>query len=362
MNMQVRSNPKIKGGNAAIWLSIALFTVGCVGLGYYLFKNPPRQKAASTEKTPFITPITDTPTPTPFPFQEMTIPALREHEYKSKLGKLEMISQNSNFTAYLTSYDSDGLKINAYLTMPKGEQPPEGWPAVVFVHGYIPPEEYSTTSDYISYVNFLANRGLVVFKIDLRGHGKSEGEPLGAYYSEGYVVDTLNAYEALQNAEFVNNKRVGLWGHSMGGNIVFRSMVVNRNVPKTIIWSGAVYTYEDFQEYKVQDNSYQPPPEDSENVKRREKLAETYGGFDTESNFWQQVVPTNYLEGVTGEIQLHHALDDTVVDVGYSRNLVNLLNEAGIKSSLYEYPSGGHNITGASFTQAMQRSSDFLNK
>jgi len=100
------------------------------------------------------------------------------------------------------------------MTFPKTKSETGKFPAIVFVHGYIPPQEYKTTVNYVSYVDYLAKNGFMVFKIDLRGHGDSEGEAGGAYYSDDYVVDTLNAVEALRSSDFVDPERIGLWGHT----------------------------------------------------------------------------------------------------------------------------------------------------
>jgi len=59
-------------------------------------------------------------------------------------------------------------------------------------------------------------------------------------------------------------------------------------------------------------------------------------------------------------LDLHHAIDDEVVDIGYSRNLNELLNKASVPHEFYEYQSGGHNISNGSFTQAMQRTVEFF--
>lgn len=134
----------------------------------------------------------------PNKFEELTIPYLRSRSYFGELGEKKLYEEKNQYNSYLTSYKSDGLKINGLLTVPKGDMPSGGWPAVVFVHGYIPPALYKTTEKYLEYVDHLAKSGLVVFKIDLRGHGESEGEPGGAYYSADYVIDVLNAYSALQ--------------------------------------------------------------------------------------------------------------------------------------------------------------------
>ena len=293
------------------------------------------------------------------PFYEMTIPYLRQRDFNSELNSFKKVYERESFTAYTTSYDSEGFKVNGLLTLPKGEMPADGWPAVIFVHGYIPPAQYRTLEKYEDYVNYLAGRGLVVFKIDLRGHDRSEGVAHGAYYSADYVIDTLNAHSALKNFDLVNSERIGLWGHSMAGNVVFRSFVAS-DISKVVIWAGAVYSYEDFQTYRISDNSYQPPPQETERRRRREVLFNTHGEFDPDDDFWKQVVPTNYLEDKSGYVQIHHATDDNVVDIRYSRNLIQILEETDVTSTLFEYPSGGHNISGSYFTQAMQRTADLL--
>src|SRR3989338_6441415 len=187
------------------------------------------------------------------PFKELTIPYLRDREYKSTIGSLELVTQNANYTTYLTNYMSDGLKINGLLTKPTGNQPKEGWPAIIFIHGYIPPTQYVTLEKYVDHVDYLAKSGFVVFKIDLRGNGESEGEAGGAYYSSDYIIDVLNAVNALENSNFVKKNSIGLWGHSMAGNIVLRSIAVNTNISAAVIWAGAVYSYEDFQKYGLND-------------------------------------------------------------------------------------------------------------
>ncbi|MCA9369449.1 MAG: alpha/beta fold hydrolase [Pseudomonadales bacterium] len=300
------------------------------------------------------------PSPTPFPFQEMTIPYLRSRSFTSSLGKLQQYQSTGTYTSYITKYDSDGLTINALLTIPKGEVPPNGFPAVVFIHGYIPPESYRTTERYDSHIDYLARSGIVVLKIDLRGHGDSEGVASGAYYSGNYVIDTLNAYAALETQEYVDSTNIGLWGHSMAGNVVLRAVAAKKNIAKAVIWAGAVYTYDDFAEYRISDASYSPPETNSVRSREREQFRDMYGSYTTDSWFWQQVPATNYLDEVTTAIQVHHAVNDDVVSIEYSRGLAEILKKTTIPFELYEYQSGGHNITGTAFTQAMQRTTDFF--
>ncbi|MDQ3099443.1 MAG: alpha/beta fold hydrolase [bacterium] len=337
-------------------LCIGVLAAGCT-------QNTPKYISPESSNAP-IEAIKQQPVgaSTPIPFGDMTIPGLREKTYNSSLQNLQTISESADYTSYLTNYSSEGLKINALITQPKGEKPPGGWPAIVFVHGYIPPNLYRTTEKYVEYVNYLASNGFVVLKIDLRGHGSSEGEAGSGYYSSDYVLDTLNAYTALENVDFVDKNKIGLWGHSMAGNILLRTFAVKPEIPAVVIWAGAGFTYQDLRDYRINDNSYQAQPSDSPSQRRRQELFNTHGQFDPHKDFWKQVTPSNYLTDLRGAIQLNHAVDDNVVSINYSRNLNNLLDATSVVHELKEYPSGGHNINGSSFTQALQNTIEFYRK
>jgi hypothetical protein len=114
----------------------------------------------TTSNTPSPTPsptITLTPTPTLDP---MDIRAMRMTPYPGSDITIEQeLDRGANYRRYYASYLSQGLKIYALLTIPDGEQPATGWPAIVFNHGYIPPAQYRTTERYVAYVDWLARSG-----------------------------------------------------------------------------------------------------------------------------------------------------------------------------------------------------------
>lgn len=345
-------------------LPIAIGLIFGLGWLVYYFNSPKLTKSGMQQNANKIVDQASLINPllTETPFADMTIPYLRQRNYDGDLGEFKQVSETSTYTSYLTNYTSDGLKINALLTEPKGDMPTGGWPAVVFVHGYIPPTQYATLEKYEDYINYLARNGLVVFKIDLRGHGDSEGDASGAYYSGDYIVDTLNARAALKKADLVNAEKVGLWGHSMAGNVILRSLATDHSIPAAVVWAGAVYTYQDFVDFGIQDDSYRPPSTQTDRQKRRQELFDTYGQFDAAHEFWSKIVATNYLEGYKGAIQLHHAINDDVVSVEYSQNLAPILENMGIKNEYHEYNTGGHNISNPSFSQAMKSTVEFFKR
>jgi alpha-beta hydrolase superfamily lysophospholipase len=85
--------------------------------------------------------------------------------------------------------------------------------AVLLVHGFA---EHSARYDNV--VRAWCERGLVVARFDLRGHGRSEG-PRGHIDSfADYLRDVTDVLSALgKNAVWPGSKKPVLFGHSMGG-------------------------------------------------------------------------------------------------------------------------------------------------
>src|SRR3972149_9515991 len=108
---------------------------------------------------------------------ELSIDYLRSLDFPgSDLVVEQTLTPGSNYQRYIVSYQSEGLKIYALLTVPNGNPPAGGFPAIGFNHGYIPPPEDRTTERYIAYTDAFSRNGYVLFRPDSRGHGNSEGE------------------------------------------------------------------------------------------------------------------------------------------------------------------------------------------
>jgi dipeptidyl aminopeptidase/acylaminoacyl peptidase len=295
---------------------------------------------------------------------DLTIAALRERQIDgSDIIFGPMLANGPNYARYLVSYVSEGNNIYGLLTVPFGEVPPGGFKAIVFVHGYIPPDLYRTTERYVAYVNTLASHGFVVFKIDLRGHGNSQGEATGAYYSPGYTIDAIAAFKSLQKLDFVDPDGIGMWGHSMAGNIVMRALLVEPDIKAAVIWAGAVYSYADFVTYRISDPSRPPSTgEESPSRRRNREIMQTYGQPDLSVPYWRAVSLTENIDYLQTPLQIHHALNDPVVNVGYSYDLVSVLAQHDKVYEFYTYEGGGHDIDSPYFETAMLRTIEFFQK
>lgn len=283
------------------------------------------------------------------------------------------LAPGSNYKRYYASYLSEGYKVYGLLTIPNSPQPEDGFPAIVFNHGYIPPAQYTTEGYYVAYVDALARNNFVVFKIDFRGNAKSEGVSSGTYFSSSYMIDALSALRALQKYEAVDPKRIGMWGHSMSGNLLLRAMLVSDDVKAGVIWAGAVYSYADFGKYGISDSSYRGAPrqgiprvvvpdKNRETSEEVQKVRSDPDSIDFSSDFWRAISLTSNIKYLTKPIQLHHSVNDDVVNINYSRELAKVLAENNKEHEIYEYAGGGHNITSPYFDVAMQRTVDFFIK
>jgi len=300
-----------------------------------------------------------TPTPVPHP---MEIMAMRAGSYPgSDILIEEELPPGGNYRRYYASYLSEGLKIYALLTIPNGEMPAGGWPAIVFNHGYIPPEQYRTTERYIAYVDQLALSGYVVFRIDYRGHDRSEGEPTGAYGDPGYTIDVLNAVSSLQRHPQVNPEKIGMWGHSLGGFLTLRAMVISDQIKAGVIWAGVVGSYPDLLYNWRRSSSFVAPTPRPGSRRWREYWLELYGTPEENPAFWDSVSANSYLADLSGPLQLHHGTADESVPLEFSQTLYNQIMSTGGDVEFYTYDGDDHNLANY-FNSAMYRTIDFYDR
>lgn len=298
----------------------------------------------------------------------LSIESLRKGEYPgSEITIEQTLSPGSNYQRYIASYKSEGLKIYALLTIPdrdpsaSPQDDNKKYPVIVFNHGYIPPKEYSTTEKYVAYTDAFSRAGYIVFKPDFRGHGNSEGQASGGYGSNGYTIDVLNAVASIKKYPGVNTNRIGMWGHSMGGYITLRNMVVSKDIKAGVIWAGVVGSYPDLIN-RWRRTNFSPPPQLSQGARRwRQQLTEEYGTPEQNPDFWNKLSANSYLQDTSGPIQLHHGTADSSVPLEFSQKLNDQLKAEGKEVEIYTYEGDDHNLAN-NLGLALQRSVEFFNK
>lgn len=246
-------------------------------------------------------------------------------------------------------YLSEGLKIYGLLTIPRTPAPQGGYPAVLFVHGYVPPAQWSTVKSYATYQPPLARAGFVTFKPDLRGHGRSEGTGT-AHFSDAYTLDLLAALGTLRSHPGVNPERIGYWGHSNGGKLGLRLLVSRSEIKAYSLWAGVVGSYKDMLETWNAKIRFLRVPNQATLAQR----------LPTENpEFWNPRDPHFFLNQAAGGVEIQHAVGDASVPVELSRSLNTALLKAGKTPVYHEYPGDDHNIS-RNYRTAWARTVEFF--
>ena len=288
----------------------------------------------------------------------LTIDYLRSLEFPgSDLVIEQTLAPGDNYARYVASYQSEGFKILGLLTVPNGDAPADGWPAIIFNHGYIPPEVYRTTERYVAYQDGFARNGYVTFKSDYRGHGFSEGEARSSYGTPDYVIDVLNATAAVKQLSYVDPARIGMWGHSMGGYVTVRAMLADPDIKVGVIWAGVVASYPDIMTRWTRTSVPATIPQRAR--RWREELQAEYGTPEENPDFWASISANTFVDELPGPIQLHHGTADGSVPLLFSELLRDDIEAAGGEVELFSYAGDDHNLS-QSFNTAMARSVAFF--
>ena len=128
---------------------------------------------------------------------------------------------------------SDGQRIDGSLVTP--EKMRGNHPGVIFFHGMT-----SSERGYIPIAQRLAKKGIVAMTLSLRGHGSSEGD-FNKLTVNDAVVDGFSAYDFFLQQDFVDKKRIGLCGTSVGA-AVGSIMSSKREVKSLVLRVPATYT------------------------------------------------------------------------------------------------------------------------
>jgi alpha-beta hydrolase superfamily lysophospholipase len=327
------------------------------------------------------TPIQPAWSTDPHPLQ---IEIEREWSYPgSEITFEETLPSRPTYDQYIVSSRSDGYKIYAYMAIPNGTKPETGWPSIILNHGYHLPATYVTTENYIAFMDVLSRSGYIVLKPDYRAHGKSEGpRPVGGGYgSPDYMVDVLNAVASIKAYKGADPNRIGMVGHSMGGAITLRAMVVSKDIKAGVIWSGVVAPYSTLGYRWNRSVNATPSPAiptlPTSTLSATQQATATrppgsvsswasdivikYGSPDQNPAFWDSISPTSYLTDLSGPLQLQAAKGDPQVPYIWSEDLGKRLETAGMPYELFIYEKDNHNLTD-NFLLAIQRTRVFFDK
>ncbi|MFA6254697.1 MAG: alpha/beta fold hydrolase [Patescibacteria group bacterium] len=128
-----------------------------------------------------------------------------------------------------------GQKLVGIFDIPKGKPP---FPAVIICHGF---KGYKEQMHLKSLASLLAKKGILAFRFDFgNGAGQSYGKLEDIMFSQ-YLRDLKTAVDYLSHNKLVDKKRIGLAGHSLGGQLILHYAPIDKRITVLADLAGVVF-------------------------------------------------------------------------------------------------------------------------
>ena len=267
------------------------------------------------------------------PLDKYTIENLGKREYKSQI-----ILDDETFPGvFKFHFDSDGKKVTGLAHMPK-DCP---CPVIVQFRGYVEKDIYRSGVGTKRTAEVFARNGFISLAPDFLGYGGSDNPP-DDVFEERFLtyVAGLNLLSAISNWSLANPDKIGIWGHSNGGQIALTVLEISQKEYPTVLWAPVSKPFP----YSI---LYYTDEAEDRGKALRKKLADFEKDYDVELYNL-----TNYLDRIKAPVLLQQGSGDESVPQIWSDELAKQL-----KVYYVVYPSADHNMQpawGAAVTKAVQ--------
>ena len=283
--------------------------------------------------------------------REFFIETLRQEPVSGSGFRIEKkLLETEAYEKFSIFYKSNDLAISGVMNIPTSPPPREGFPALILNHGLIPPNIYFSGRGSKREQDFFARHGYITIHSDYRGYASSSPKTLVHHdFYVGYNEDVLALIDALKKLKpkFLDLDRMGMWGHSMGGGMATRVMVLNQDIRAHVLFAPI--------SADAEDNFYELPKEEIG------WLAQTYGIGAMASEIYKKISPLTYFADVSSPVQLHHGIADKDVPIEFSEKIFEALKTHGKKAEFFKYFGEGHEF-GDGWRTAAERALQFFDK
>jgi dipeptidyl aminopeptidase/acylaminoacyl peptidase len=230
-------------------------------------------------------------------------------------------------------FDSaDGTRLYGWFIPAQDGTDPGAAATIIHAHG-----NAGNLLDHFYFSEFFPAAGFNLFIFDYRGYGQSEG---AARKREDLIADTEAALDATLAREDVDDRRIGLFGHSLGGAIGLNVMAARPEIRAAVI-TAAFTSWREMAASAVVHGD--PGPIST-------ALAAVF--------IKDHCRPIDAIARIDRPILILHGDADPIVPVGHGRRLA----EAGPTAELVVLPGGGHNDLRDTHRQAETAAIDFFRR
>lgn len=225
---------------------------------------------------------------------------------------------------YVSYKARDGLTIHAYLIKPKNMKKGKKYPAVIYSHGG-PTWQFGYR--WYPFLAFLAQEGYVVLGPNIRGstgYGVAFQKKNDGQWGNKDMLDLVDGKKFLSSLDYVDPKRVAIYGGSYGGYMTLISM---SRKPGVFNCGVALYGDSDITEsYKHGDRP------------GRLDLRREMGDPDSNKEIYKKGSPVFHAENITDPILIQHGKLDMRVVPLMSKLMIEKLKIEGkfYKATIFE--------------------------
>lgn len=320
------------------------------------------------------------------PLLKYAIPALSVKEFDAKEAvKIEKIIDQdltNNTYVLLFSYLSQGKKISGALNL-KIKEDQTTQPVIVMLRGWAPLESYYSGMGTKNAASVFAQNGYLTLAPDFLGYGESDPEPSDSWEARFIkvvnVLDLLATIQKFPKLDFseienlpiqtvtIDTNKIGLWGHSNGGQIAVSTLeILGSNLPTTL-WAPVLAPFPYSILYFTDEN------------KDEGKEARAYLSlFERDYDVFDFSI-TQHLDRLHGPLQIQHGTNDDSALIAWSeeflqkvdlenerRQAINASQSATNSSQLkpieidfYKYPGANHNLQ-PNWNEVVQKDLNFF--
>jgi len=233
-------------------------------------------------------------------------------------------------------FESRGKRLGGYLYIPDGKGP---FPVVVLVHGFTG-GTHEIKNRHMC--DALADNGFVALMFDFYDKPNGLSEPkIEDTNVTNQMEDVKAAIDFMEKQNFINKKRIGLTGHSLGGMTIILYAALHDARVKALVIQSPVSEISDTDAATAFLAS-------SAKKKGYVKLSKDWGSFNIKYTFWEDATKHDIYgqaERISVPTLLFHGEKDEVVPLKQSKELFKHLKMKekkfeiikGADHSYYEY-------------------------
>ena len=291
------------------------------------------------------------------PLDKYAFANLKSHQFPAGSIRLDRIlKEESQYISQIFYLDVNDKKVSGLLSIPQ-----EGgvYPVILMLRGFVPVESYTTGIGTQRTGEVFVENGFIALAPDLLGFGESDNpssnpmeERFQTYSTALTLLASLESLDSALVASYsgrikADTSKVGIWGHSNGGQIALSVLEMTGKSYPTVLWAPVSKPFP----YSI---LYYTDEFDDHGKKLRRVVANFEKDYDVEL-----YSPTNFFDWIKAPIQIHQGTNDDAVPKKWSDELYEKLKELEKDVSYLTYPNSDHNLMPEGWNLAVQRSIEF---